>query len=137
MQSIDNVTKRSMLAIIPDEYKGRVYRKVNAGEEYRIDSVIYSVYPVKDKETGEYLIRKDGEPVLNCTAYIGFDDGSYTTSKGETVISQLISETGNYPDVAGYHLYPCDCAVRIITTTQEYGKAGNRKSFPIWAFEPM
>lgn len=137
MQSIDTVVKRSMLAIIPEDCKGMTYRKVTKGEEYRITGVVYSVYPVKSKETGEYLIRKSGEPVLNTTAYILFQDGSYTTSKGDTVIGQLISETGDYPDSAGQHYYPCDCPVRIIETTAEYGKAGSKKSFPIWAFEPM
>lgn len=137
MQSINSVVKRSMLAIIPDECKGLEYRKVAKGEEYRITGVVYSVYPVKSKETGEYLIRKDGNPVLNCTAYIIFHDGTYTTSKGDTVIGQLVSETGNFEDVAGHQYFACDCPVRIIETTAEYGKAGSKKSFPIWAFEPM
>lgn len=138
MQSVSTVVKRSMLAIIPDRFKDWTYRKVSKDETYTITIVVYSVYPVKDKESGEFLLNRRGEPVLNCTAYIGFDDGTYTTSKGDTVISQLVSETGNYPDTAGYHEFPVDnCRVKIIETMAEYGKAGNKKSFPIWCFEPL
>lgn len=138
MKSANTVTKRSMLAIIPDAFKGSEYRKVNKDEIYTITKVVYSVYPVKNKETGEFLLNRHGDPVLNTTAYIGFDDGTYTTSKGDTVISQLVSETGDYPDIAGYHEFVVDeCKVRISECMAEYGKGLAKKSFPIWCFEPL
>lgn len=138
MQKIENVTKRSMLNIIPEPFKSMTYVKVNAGEVKKITIVAYSVYPVKDKESHEFLIRKDGSPVTNVTAYIGFDDGTYTTSHGETVINQLVSETGNFSDEPNVYVYDrLDCNVKIITTTAKYGKGPTAKSFPIWAFEPQ
>lgn len=138
MQKIENVTKRSMLSIIPEPFKLMTYVKVNAGDTKKITIVAYSVYPVKDKESREYMIRKDGTPVTNVTAYIGFDDATYTTSHGDTVINQLVSETGNFPDEPNVYVYDkLDCDVKIITTTAKYGKGPNAKSFPIWAFEPL
>lgn len=138
MKTVATVTKRAMLAVIPDCFKESEYRKVNKDEIYTITRVVYSVYPVKDKETGEYMINRRGNPVLNVTAYIGFDDNTYTTSKGDTVISQLVSETGDFENVAGYHDFVVDnCKVKIIETMAEYGKAGSKKSFPVWCFEPL
>lgn len=138
MKSATTVTKRSMLAIIPDVFKSAEYRKVNKDETYTITKVVYSVYPVKSKETGEYLLKRNGDVVLNTTAYIGFDDGTYTTSKGDTVISQLVSETGDFPNMEGYHEFNVDnCKVRIVETMAEYGKGPAKRSFPIWCFEPM
>ena len=137
MQSVDNVTKRSMLKIIPNAYKDMKYTKVNNGDVKTITKVTYSVYPVKDTETGGIMIRKDGSPVTNVTAYIGFSDGTYTTSHGDMVINQLVSETGDFPDVEGQYEFDTDCPVKVITTQAKYGKGPNAKTFPVWAFEPQ
>ena len=138
MKSAATVTKRSMLAVIPDCFKNAEYRKVNKDEEYTIVKVVYSVYPVKSKETGDFILKRNGDPALNTTAYIGFSDGTYTTSKGDTVISQLVSETGDFPDVAGYHEFDVDeCKVKIIECMASYGKGSAKKSFPLWCFEPL
>ena len=137
MQTVTNVTKRSMLKVIPSEFKAMIYTKVNDGETRRITKVCYSVYPVKDAETNEPMTRKDGTIVTNVTAYIGFDDGSYTTSHGDTVINQLVSETGDFPDEVGQYTYDCNCPVRVITIQATYGRGKSAKTYPVWAFEPQ
>ena len=137
MQSATSVTKRSMLKVIPDYFKTMTYTKVNDGDLKTINKIVYSVYPVKDAENGGYLMRKDGTPVTNVTAYIGFGDGTYTTSHGDTVINQLVSETGDFSDIEGQYEFDVDCPVKIITIQQTYGKGKTAKTFPIWAFEPM
>ena len=133
MKSVNAVTPIKMLAVIPDVFKGMDYVKLKAGDEKVIKGVAYSVYPAKDKE-GNRILRKDGSEVMRTTAYIGFSDGSYTTTKYDLPISQLVSETGMYDDTKkGITLYDCDCAIRAVNVTVRMGN----KDVQIIAFEPM
>lgn len=137
MKTIDNVTKRAILKLIPNAFRGMDYVKVKDGDKYTIIKVTYSVYFAKDKDTGDYILNRAGERVLNTTAYIGFADGTYTTSKGDTVISQLVSETGDYPDAEGVYDFDCNCPVKVITVNATYGRGSKAKQYPVWAFEPQ
>lgn len=133
MKSIDNVTPRKMLKIMPDGLKTRGYVKLTAGESHVIDYIGYSVYPAKKKETGEPILRKDGTQCMSCTAYIGLDGKFYTTVRNDTVISQLVSETGDFPDTEGLYEYPgLDV---MVSSVQIKVKMGD-KEYPIIAFEP-
>lgn len=133
MKSVKNVTSIKMLAIMPEQFKGLDYQKLKAGDEKTITHVAYSVYPAKDKE-GTGIFRKDGTPVMRTTAYIAFDDGSYTTTKYDLPISQLVSETGMYDDSAvGITVFDSNCPVRAISVSVRMGQ----KDYEIIAFEPL
>lgn len=134
MKCIDNVTPRRLLEIIPESIRNRSYIKMELGSKHNIDYVCYSVYPAKQKETGALVTRKDGSQVFQCTAYIGLDGNRYTTAKSETVISQLISETGNYPDEVGqWEFRNLNVDVKIIQVKVKFGD----KEYPVFAFEPV
>lgn len=133
MKSIANVTPIKMLSVIPDEYKGKDYVKLKSGDEKKIVKVAYSVYPAKDKE-GAGIFRKDGSVVFRTTAYMLFSDGTYSTTKYDLPISQLVSETGMYDDSkSGVTIFDCDCPVRACDFIVRMGN----KDVSIIAFEPM
>lgn len=133
MKSVSNVTSIKMLAIMPEQFKGLDYIKLKEGDEKTIIHVAYSVYPAKDKE-GLGITRKDGSIVYRTTAYIAFSDGTYTTTKYDLPISQLVSETGMYPDNAtGITICDCDCKVKAVSVSVRMGQ----KDYAIIAFEPL
>ena len=136
MISADAVTPRAIRAIMPDCMKGLAYVKLADGMERIIVKVAFSVYPAKDKETKEVLVRKDDTVICRTTAYIGFDDGTYSTVANEYAIGQLfsITKTIDENDV-GVHEFPDvePCKVRVTTKDIKYGA----KTFPSWVFIPI
>lgn len=136
MFATNEITSKYMAKHIPEQFRAMKYRKVAIGEELRITKIAYSTYEAKNPE-GEPILYKDGSPVLKTTAYIGFSDGSYTTSHGDTVVGQLVSETGAYPEEIGVENHEVDCPVRIISHKVTYGRGASAKSYDTWAFEPM
>lgn len=130
------VTNRYLQKHIPAEFRGLRYTKVTAGEERTIVKVAYSTYEAVSPE-GDPILRKSGEPVVRTTAYIAFDDGTYTTSHGDTVLSQLESETGPIGEQIGVIVFDVDCPVRITTIKVVYGRGVKAKQYDTWAFEPM
>lgn len=135
MLSADSVSSIRMLALIPDSIKGMAYKKVNEGDVKTIVKVAYSVY--KAKSNGSYVVRQDGSDVLNITAYVGFDDGTYATFKGDVALAQLVSETGEFAfESEGVYEFPINnLRVRIISVPQKYGR--EKKEYKVLAFEPM
>lgn len=135
MYSIQNTTSRAMMKVLPPylrEHNAK-YVKVNKGEKHTINYVAYSVYVAKGKD-GKPIMRKDGSNLLNTTAYVGFDDNSYTTVKNDVAIGQLISETGDYPDDVGVYEHEIPpCPVEITTVSQKFGD----KSYDVFAFIPL
>lgn len=134
MLSVDHVTTRAIRAVLPEPFKGMTYTKLADGMEVRITKISYSVYPAKDKETKEILTRKDGTQLMKTTAYIGFDDGTYSTVANEYAIGQLISVTGDFAeDTGGVYSFDIEpCHVRVTTKDIQYGN----KTFPSWVFIP-
>lgn len=136
MMTADQVTPRAMRAIMPKCFDGMAYIKLAEGMTKTISKVAFSVYPAKSKDTKEEILRKDGTVVCRTTAYIGFDDGTYSTVSNEYAIGQLfsITETIKEDDV-GMHEYPDvePCKVRVTTKDVKYGD----KSFPSWVFIPI
>lgn len=133
MKSVNNVTSVKMLAIMPEQFKGLDYVKLKENDEKTINHVAYSVYPAKDKD-GLGITRKDGSIVYRTTAYIAFTDNTYTTTKYDLPISQLVSETGMYPDnQPGITIYDCDCKVKAVSVSVRMGQ----KDYAIIAFEPL
>lgn len=136
MITADAVTPRRIRAVMPKCMEGKAYVKLADGMVKTITSVAYSVYPAKDKETKEIITRKDDSVVCRTTAYIGFDDGTYSTVANEYAIGQLFSITEyiNENDL-GVHEYPdiAPCKVRVTTKDIKYGD----KTYPSWVFIPI
>lgn len=136
MITADAVTPRAIRAVMPKCMVGMAYTKLADGMTKTIVKVAFSVYQAKDKDTKEYLVRKDDTPICKTTAYIGFDDGTYSTVANEYAIGQLfsITETINENDI-GMHEYPEvePCKVRITTKDIKYGN----NTFPSWVFIPI
>lgn len=130
----DNVTNYKMLTLIPDAFKGVKYQKPADGDVKTITKIAYNVYVAKTN--GNVVVDKTGKPVLNTVAYVMFDDNTYSTYKGDTAISQLISETGVIDfESEGSYEFDANCKVRIISVQQAYGR--DRKMYAVPAFEPM
>lgn len=134
MLSADSVLSPGLVRILPDEMKNRHYGKVAVGDVKTIRDVAYMVYQARD-EDGNLMFRKDNSPVLNVKAYVGFDDMSIASFKGEKAIGQLVSETGAYPQEIGMYYYKMvdEIDVKIIEVKQKYGK----NEYPVMAFEPI
>lgn len=123
-------------SILPPEFiRGRRFIKLTENMEKTIDSVVFSSYPAKNKE-GNQIVRKDGSVLLNTTAYVGFDDGTFASVKSDTAIAQLasISEGYTIPSEPEVVQYPVETTkVRIVSIEVKYGQ----KSYPAWAFDPI
>ena len=133
MKSVNNVTSIKMLNVMPEQFKGMDYQKLKDGDVKTIKHVAYSVYPARNDE-GEGIFRKDGSIVYRTTAYMAFDDGSYATTKYDLPISQLVSETGMYPNnETGITYFDCDCKIKAVSVSVRMGK----KDYDIIAFEPL
>lgn len=135
MISADSVTPRAIRSIMPESFKTKAYTKLSEGMEITIDSVAFSVYPARNKETKEVLMRRDGSVVTKVTAYIGFGN-LYSTVSNEIAVGQLMSITGDFdmnePNVYEYpNVEPC--RVKVVTKDMKYGT----KSFPSWVFIPI
>lgn len=136
MFTVEQVTPRAIRAIMPKSFDGMSYIKLSEGMEKTIVKVAFSVYPAKDKATKEEILRKDGSVVTKTTAYVGFDDGTYSTVGNEYAIGQLFSITETIgDDDVGMHEYPDiePCKVRITTKDIKYGD----KLYPSWVFIPI
>lgn len=100
------IVPKKMLNIIPDELTGKTYFKMEKGMKFDITGVIYSTYRAKDKD-GNEMQRRDGTYVLSTYMYIISGD-KYTTSKNDTVFSQMYSLTGYKTEVEGKHVFIFD-----------------------------
>ncbi len=139
--AIINVSELKKGRFVPDIFKGRTYRKLTEGEEITITSCVFSVYPVKDKQTGEiiYWVSPNGmkKPFLNCTVYLGLKDGSYTSLKNNVVQMQMTQLTGFKFSQEGqfeYLIVPNE-TVKVIKTVEYYGKGDKKKPYEVLAFE--
>ena len=138
MITAEQVTPRANRAVMPESFKGMTYSKLANGQFRTIVKVAFSVYKAK-KETDDgkvYIERKDGSYVTKTTAYIGFDDGSYTTVGNEIAIGQLMSITEEIDEnTEGVYEFPdvMPCKVMIDTKDIKYGD----RSYPSWVFVPM
>lgn len=123
---------------MPECMKGMLYTRLAEGMEKTITKVAFSVYKAKREVDGFRVCieRKDGSYVTKTTAYIGFDDGSYTTVGNEYAIGQLMSITETIDEnVEGMYEYPGvePCKVKIATKDIKYGD----RVYPSWVFVPM
>lgn len=135
MMKATEVTPARIKAIMPEAFKDVPYAKPTPGQVKTITKVAYNVYVAK--KDGNAIVRNDGSELMNCTAYVGFDDGTYFTFKNEIALGQLMSITGDIamvkPDMFYFDVEPC--TVKIIETQIQMGKA--KKAYPSWVFEPM
>lgn len=122
-----NVTPKSIRSVMPSEYKTMPYNEIHKGDVITITSCVFSVYQARDKD------REPIDGVYNCTLYLGLDDGSYTSLKGETVIGQLTALTNfsheNEPGQYYFNFEPEKCTV--ITVSEKRGS----KTFDYLALE--
>lgn len=137
VEEIKNKTER----FVPQLYKGRTYRKLTVGEEITITSCVFSVYPVKDKETGEIVFWSNDKgvkrPFLNCTVYFGLSDGTYSSLRNGIVQLQMTQLTGfkfNQEGQFEYLITPHE-TVKVIKTIEYLGKGDNKKPYEVLAFE--
>ena len=134
MLTADKVLSPGVRKMLPIEMKGFGYSKVKAGDVKTITDVVYNVYQARNKD-GQLMETQAKEPVINVTAYVGFDDDTLSTFTGKTALGQLASETGDIPTIIGvYHTRLANpIKVEIIEVSQKFGN----KEYPMLAFEPI
>lgn len=136
MPNPTEVSTRAQRAVLPPSFKDMLYSKVQAGERKTIVKVAFSVFIARDKESREPLKSKKGNDIHNVCAYVGFDDGYYTTVKNEIAVSQLVHVAGDYDanaiGVTEFNLTE-PCHVLITTVKQKYR---NNKEYEVTAFAP-
>lgn len=138
MAKPDNVTPAYLLAVLPDELKVRKaqFFKPTADVIKALDYIAISTYPAKNAEK-LVITRKDGTVVMNHTVYAGFMDGSYTTLKCDTALSQAISVIDFDVDLNSEGIIdavldePID--VGFVQVKEKMGK----KEYDYWAFNPQ
>ena len=137
VEEIKNKTER----FVPKLYTGKTYRKVSAGDRITIVSCVFSVYPAKDKKTGETLTWSVNggvkRPFLNCTIYFGLSDGTYTSLRNSVVQLQMTELTGFRFKEVGEFEYHLDVpeTVTVVQTVDTYGKGDNKKDYVVLAFK--
>lgn len=150
MLKADNLISNNIRAVLPASYLNAPYVRITIGDEITIKEVVYSVYEVIEKENGKAVYDENGivkirtnakgEPILNTTAYLLLDDGSMSSVKYRTALSQLYTLTGEPDKVVGTYHYDKDtdgnaiaCTVRIVPHKDKYGST-ERDTF---CFEPQ
>lgn len=134
MAKVDEVVLRGNRAVLPAIMEGMRYIKLSEGAEFTITKVAYSVYKARNAD-GSEKITKSGRPICTTCAYIGFDDGTYSTVKNDYAVSQLISVTGRFAeDTPGVYEYEnIHQKVKIMTKDIKYGS----EVHPSWVFLPI
>lgn len=124
---------------VPKLYTGKTYRKVAVGETITIESLVFSFYPAKDRNGNIITWGEHNNHVfLDCTVYMGLDDGTYTSMKNDVIRMQMMelvdmkfpSEKGEYP----YRLEVPETAT-VINTTQTVGKGDREKVIVVTALK--
>lgn len=151
MLKADALISDNIRAVLPSSYKNAPYHKIKVGDTITIKEVVYSTYNVFEKDAnGKVVYDDDGmaklkvngknDPILNTTAYLLLDDGTMTSVKFRTAVSQLYSITGEPDKAVGTYHYandsddqPIECKVKVIPHKDRYGQV-ERDTF---AFDPQ
>ena len=136
MLTADKVISPFLRAKLPDSMKTCGYVKVKKDDIVTITRIVYDVYHVKDKDGKPMFTQGENpQPVINTTAYVGFDDNTITSFSGKTAIAQLVSETGEYPNEIG--TYPVELAEPVKVKMIEVSEKRGSKEYLYLAFEPI
>lgn len=134
MLQADQVRSIAMLRLLPECVRGLGYVKPDEGLSGTIKHICFSVYAAT--ANGNFVMTRDGKNVMRVVAYTVWENGTYSTFKGDTALAQLVSVTGEFPfDMEGTYDFDCDEAVRIIMVDQAYGK--DKKNYKVPAFAPQ
>ena len=137
MAKPDNVTPSYLRAVMPKMLKegNAQFFKPSADVVKDLNFIAISVYPAKNSEK-MIITRKDGSVVMNATVYAGFTDGTYTSLKCDTALSQALSVVGDLDlSVEGTYEYPLNEFIKtgFVQVKEKMGK----KEYDYWAFNPQ
>ena len=154
MLKADNLISNNIRAVLPASYNNAPYVKFDSiareNAIVTIKEVVYSTYEVMEKDDNGKVVYVDGiakprmnakgEPILNTTAYLLFDDGRMSSVKTRTAVNQLYTLTGEPAHEVGTFHYDKDvdgsaisCPVRIVPCKDKYGSVER----DTWAFDPQ
>ena len=130
---VSEVVPKSLMAVIPDRYKGMKYQKVKVGDHVTIHDITIVVYNAR--KDGDFIVRKDGSYVLNETVYFGLGNGYYTSLRNDKVLGQVAQLVNWFETETGEFYYPLDNPenVEIIEINVKYGQ----KEIPVKAFKSI
>lgn len=130
---VSEVIPKSLMAVIPDRYKGMKYRKLQTGDIVTIYDITIVTYNAK--RDGEYIVRKDGSNVLNETVYFALGDGYYSSLRNDKVLGQVAQLVGWTETDVGEQYFPLDNPekVEIIEIKAKYGD----REIPVRAFKSI
>lgn len=133
--NVEEVVPKALMAVIPEKFRGMKYHKAMVGEQLTIVSITVVSYQAKNKETGEFIERKDGTPVYNQNCYFELSDGTYTTIRNDKVLGQVAMLTGWYEDGESEQTFDLKRPekVEIIEIKTKMGK----KEYPVRAFKSI
>lgn len=135
MLKANQITPRQFRNVVPDIFKNRGYITLEKDMSVEIESIVFSIYQAT-KTVGDEkqeLTTKDGTPITNITAYIGFTDGFYSSVNGDIAVQQLASIVGFDETAIGQYPYKLDTPEKVKTITVNE-KMGN-KDYPKIAFD--
>ena len=130
---VSEVVPKSLMAVIPDRYKGKKYYKVKVGDRITVHDITIVVYNAK--KDGDFIVRKDGSYVLNETVYFDIGDGRYTSLRNDKILGQVAQLVNWTETETGEFYYPLDNPenVEIIEINVKYGQ----KEIPVKAFKSV
>lgn len=126
-----------MRAIMPKTLRdaNAKYVKVDGETVKVLNFIAVNVYNAKN-EDGTAMVTKTGNPILNKTIYLGFDDGSFTTLKNDVALSQVFGIVGEF-DIAetGSFEFPIEEPF-VVGFEQTKIKMG-KKEYDYWVMKPV
>ncbi len=130
---VNEIVPKSLMAVIPDRYKGKKYVKLKVGDRITIHDITVVTYNAK--KDGDFIVRKDGSNVLNESIYFDIGDGYYTSLRNDKVLGQVAQLTGWTETEIGEKYYSLDIPenVEIIEIVAKYGT----KEIPVKAFKSV
>ena len=130
---VSEVIPKSLMAVIPDRYRGMKYMKLKAGDRITIHDITIVTYNAK--KDGEYIVRKDGTNVLNESIYFYIGDGYYSSLRNDKVLGQVAQLTGWTETDVGEEYFKLEKPepVEIIEINAKYGN----KEIPVKAFKSV
>lgn len=147
MVKADAIVSSRVREILPEDMQGIPYIRAEKGFIGTIVKVVYSTYPVAERDAmgkplrdqdGNVIPRKtkDGSRIIyNTTAYVKWQEGGLSSFNGRTALNQLASLTGEYvKDATEVTVRECDpCRVKLITQRETFGN----EEYDKIAFDPL
>lgn len=90
-ETANNVIKARLNFSAPEsmKLKDSVKPTEMQGKTIKIDEIIVSIKPKKDKQTKEVVLTKKGEVVYQPTVFVAFDGNKYFATNSRVLVEQL------------------------------------------------